>query len=186
LADTSAQLAAMTGAQTDRMTRDDGWRLLSIGRHVERLGFLAGSLATGLSSTALHTEGGFDAMLALFDSTITFRAQFQQSHDLVALLDLLVMDRDNPRALGWVLQTLRGRLAKLGGSAPGVLGGLALQVTDPSTWDLEQLSQPAADGQHEMLATLLQTCCTCACQVSDDISATYFTHSGQAKKTGGA
>jgi uncharacterized circularly permuted ATP-grasp superfamily protein/uncharacterized alpha-E superfamily protein len=186
LADTSAQLAAMTGAQTDRMTRDDGWRLLSIGRHIERLGFLAGSLATGLSSMALYTAGGFDAMLALFDSTITFRAQFQQSHDLVALLDLLVMDRDNPRALGWVLQTLRGRLAKLGGSAPGVLGGLALQVTDPSTWDLEQLSQPSADGQHDMLATLLQTCCTCAFQVSDGISATYFTHSGQAQKTGGA
>jgi uncharacterized alpha-E superfamily protein len=31
--------AAMTGAQTDRMTRDDGWRLLSSGRHIERLGF---------------------------------------------------------------------------------------------------------------------------------------------------
>ena len=30
------QLAAVTGAQTDRMTRDDGWRLLSIGRHIER------------------------------------------------------------------------------------------------------------------------------------------------------
>jgi len=34
--------------QTDRMTRDDGWRLLSIGRHVERLGFLATALAQWL------------------------------------------------------------------------------------------------------------------------------------------
>jgi uncharacterized alpha-E superfamily protein len=37
----SDHLAAITGLQTDRMTRDDGWRLLSIGRHIERLGFLA-------------------------------------------------------------------------------------------------------------------------------------------------
>ncbi|MBC7548021.1 MAG: circularly permuted type 2 ATP-grasp protein, partial [Polaromonas sp.] len=33
----SRHLAAVTGAQTDRMTRDDGWRLLSAGRLIERL-----------------------------------------------------------------------------------------------------------------------------------------------------
>ena len=37
----SGRTAAMTGQQTDRMTRDDGWRLLSIGRHLERLPSLA-------------------------------------------------------------------------------------------------------------------------------------------------
>ena len=31
------QLAAVTGAQTDRMTRDHGWRLLTVGRLLERL-----------------------------------------------------------------------------------------------------------------------------------------------------
>ena len=39
------QLAAMTGAQTDRMTRDDGWRLLTVGRQLERLIGLAAQLA---------------------------------------------------------------------------------------------------------------------------------------------
>ena len=33
---------------------------------------------------------------------------------MAALLDLLVMDRDNPRSLGWVAHTLRGRLAGIG------------------------------------------------------------------------
>jgi hypothetical protein len=32
-------------------------------------------------------------MLALFDSTITFHARYQQSRDLAALADLLVLDR---------------------------------------------------------------------------------------------
>jgi uncharacterized alpha-E superfamily protein len=54
-------------------------------------------------------------VVALFDSTITFHAQYQQRHDIPALLDLLVLDRDNPRSLGWVVQTLRGRLARLAG-----------------------------------------------------------------------
>jgi uncharacterized alpha-E superfamily protein len=46
----SDHLAAITGAQTDRMTRDDGWRLLSIGRHIERLGFLASRTALGFET----------------------------------------------------------------------------------------------------------------------------------------
>jgi uncharacterized circularly permuted ATP-grasp superfamily protein/uncharacterized alpha-E superfamily protein len=206
LAGASAHLAAITGAQTDRMTRDDGWRLLSIGRHVERLGFLADALASGLETGAVHTEGGFDAVIALFDSTITFRSLFQQSHELAALLDLLVVDRDNPRSLGWVVQTLRGRLAKLGGFAPGVIDGLSLQLPDPSQWDLVQLCEPhsgalshplpsaSSDAMPETkggppgypaLAALLQHCRATAYRISDQIGATYFTHSAPARQTGG-
>ena len=51
-------LSAITGAQTDRMTRDDGWRLLSIGRHIERLGFLAASLELGFSTGSVLTIKG--------------------------------------------------------------------------------------------------------------------------------
>ena len=95
-------MAAITGSQTDRMTRDDGWRLLSIGRHIERLGFLSRSLALGLETASVHSDAGFEAMVALFDSTITFHAQFQQSREMAAMIDLLVLDRDNPRSLAWV------------------------------------------------------------------------------------
>ena len=95
------------------MTRDDGWRLLSIGRHIERLGFLSQALSRALNCGSLATDSGFDAMVELFDNAITFHAQFQQSRDMAALIDLLVLDRDNPRSVAWVAHTLRGRLAKL-------------------------------------------------------------------------
>ena len=191
----SGYLAAITGAQTDRMTRDDGWRLLSIGRHIERLGFLAASLKLGFSTGSVHDASGFEAMIALFDSTITFRAHYQQSHDVAALLDLLVMDRDNPRSLGWVAHTLRGRLARLAGSAPGELAALSLNVPNPDLWDLEDLC--CADMEHTPeetltaeqgptstpLQQLLEQCTQSAYAVSDDISAVYFTHSGEAKQS---
>ena len=61
----SDHLSAITGAQTDRMTRDDGWRLLSIGRQIERLGFLSSSLARGFETGSVHTDSGFEAMVAL-------------------------------------------------------------------------------------------------------------------------
>jgi uncharacterized circularly permuted ATP-grasp superfamily protein/uncharacterized alpha-E superfamily protein len=182
----SAHTAAMTGAQTDRMTRDDGWRLLSSGRHLERLGFLAQALATGFETGALFDEGGFEAVVALFDSTITFHAQYQQRHDLPALLDLLVLDRENPRSLGWVAQTLRGRLAKLAGMAPGEVPPLALCVPDPEGWTLEHLCQRDAQGRYAVLQELLQQCVDASYRLSDELTARYFAHSGDARHSVGA
>jgi uncharacterized alpha-E superfamily protein len=176
----SGHTAAMTGAQTDRMTRDDGWRLLSTGRHLERLGFLASALACAFSTDAVHDEGGYEAVVALFDSTITFHAQYQQRHDIPALLDLLVLDRDNPRSLAWVAHTLRGRLARLEGSAPGQVPGIALTIPDPAAWTLDTLCRP------EALLDLLQQCADAAWQLSDDLGARYFTHSLEPRVSVGA
>jgi uncharacterized circularly permuted ATP-grasp superfamily protein/uncharacterized alpha-E superfamily protein len=182
----SGHTAAMTGSQTDRMTRDDGWRLLSSGRHLERLGFLASALASAMETGALFDEGGFEAVVALFDSTITFHAQYQQRHDIPALIDLLVLDRDNPRSLGWVAQTLRGRLAKLVGGAPGEIPDIALTVPDPEQWSLQAMCERDAQGNYAALQELLQQCTDAAYQLSDDLGARYFTHSGEARQSVGA
>jgi len=204
LKDTSDQMAAITGAQTDRMTRDDGWRLLSIGRHIERLGFLSSALLRGIDTRSLHTAGGFDAMIELFDSAITFHAQFQQSHDMAALVDLLVIDRDNPRSVSWIAHTLRGRLAKLAGSDPNRLCPLSLKVPNPGSWGLGQLCESAPDlltsgqdvadtqakaGQaprYLLLKDVLSQCIQASFLVSDEISTTYFTHSGLSNLSVGA
>lgn len=182
----SGHTAAMTGAQTDRMTRDDGWRLLSTGRHLERLGFLAQALAAAFQTGAIHDEAGFEAVVALFDSTITFHAQYQQRHDIPALVDLLVLDRDNPRSLGWVAQTLRGRLARLAGSPPGAMPVMAMPVPDPQRWSLEALCERDAQGQHAHLVELLQQCIDASFRLSDDLSARYFAHSSDARHSVGA
>ncbi len=173
LESTSGDLAAMTGAQTDRMTRDDGWRLLSIGRQIERLGFLADALQRGFRTEAVYGDGGFEAVLALFDSTITFHAQFQQSRDVAALLELLVLNPDNPRSLGWVAQTLRGRLARLAGQPAIGADGLAGLVPDPAGWTLSELCD--AERGSPALTTLLDRCMSSAWRVSDEVSLRYFT-----------
>lgn len=170
----SSFLAAMTGAQTDRMTRDDGWRLLSTGRHIERLNTLAAALIVGFETGAVHDEGGFGAIVALFDSTITFHAQYQQQRDVAALLDLLVLDRDNPRSLGWVAQTLRGRLARLAENtvgAPQPVPDLTPGLPDPGSWQLADLCAP-----YEGLLAQLGQCCHAAFELSDTLSRRYFSH----------
>ena len=182
----SDRLAAITGTQTDRMTRDDGWRLLSLGRHIERLRFLSTALLLGFDSKSVHEDGGFEAMIRLFDSEITFHAQYQQSHDLAALLDLLVLDRDNPRALAWVAHTLRGRLSRLAGSAPDQMSVMSATVPNPGLWQLESLCEPGLDARFANLRQLLLDCRQAANSVSEDISATYFTHAQAAGVSLGA
>ena len=185
LAHASAALAAITGAQTDRMTRDDGWQLLSIGRHVERLDFLSSCLLAATQAGALQaradTPAQFDALLALFDSTITFRAQYQQSQSVSDLLALLVADADNPRALAWVTRSLRARLNKLADAPreqPDALaqGVPSLDATAWQTlWDATHRLQP------EALVALLQRCHTAAWQVSDGLGTRYFSHAHSAE-----
>lgn len=199
----SSFLAAMTGAQTDRMTRDDGWRLLSLGRLIERLSTLSAALVHGFETASVFEEGGFGAMVALFDSTITFHAQYQQRRDIAALLDLLVLDRENPRSLGWVVQTLSRRLGKLAASTPGDLPDLALDLPDPGNWTLaelcgnaqladkpgEQDGEPVAapsPAHYEHLTGLLAQCCGAALALSDKLGRRYFSHAASASHSLGA
>ncbi|MGI4776710.1 MAG: circularly permuted type 2 ATP-grasp protein [Janthinobacterium lividum] len=196
----STALASLTGAQTDRMTRDDAWRLLSIGRHIERLAFLSDALAAGFEGGAVHEVAGFEAVIALFDSTITFHARYQQRRDVATLVDLLVLDGDNPRSLAWVTQTLRGRIAKLAGSAPGKLTALSYELPDPASWTLESLCEigdkstgtpETDDGKvtgagYPTLVKLFATCATAAYHVSDAIGTRYFTLTSESHRSVGA
>ncbi|MEO6291725.1 MAG: circularly permuted type 2 ATP-grasp protein [Burkholderiaceae bacterium] len=192
LSATSVTLAAITGAQTDRMARDDGWRLLSVGRLIERLIFLSSSLMSGFEegSLAFHTDAfgssnqeayedtpdGYETIISLFDSTVTFHAQHHGRDDLAALLESLVLDRDNPRSLAWVVHTLRGRLAKLEGDGPLENCTLSKMLPNPKHWQLQDIL--ALDHQHTPahLLTLLEACILGANQVARAIGEQYFNH----------
>jgi uncharacterized circularly permuted ATP-grasp superfamily protein/uncharacterized alpha-E superfamily protein len=196
-------LSAITGAQTDRMTRDDGWRLLSIGRHIERLTLLGEALRLAFQSGAVHSDSGFNLLLALFDSTITYRALYQKRLEVPPLLDLLMLDRENPRALGWVAQTLRARMAKL----PDTWGGLAdasppaepraaqtdvlsadkkallALAPNPDDWHLPELCTHTQEQHYTWLELTLTQSIDSAWRLSDEISRRYFAHASAPDRT---
>jgi len=176
---TSSQLAAITGAQTDRMMRDDGWRLLSIGRHIERLGTLADALVLGFETSAVFDDSGFSAIVAMFDSTITFHGQHQQRRDLDALLDLLVISQDNPRSLSWVIKSLKSRLLKLPGNELDLEDSLAAKL--PALTDM--LINTSCDLQRLDLTAGFEECRACAFALSDQISQRYFSHASSASQS---
>lgn len=176
----SVSLAGITGAQIDRMTRDAGWQLLSLGRHIERLGFLAECLERAIAHQALSNlpedDSCFLGLLVLFDSTITFRAQYQQSREISALVELLVADSENPRSIAWVAQSLRQRFTKITLANQGSDLDLdPLQRLLPSSHEFS--AQPAdASADLDLLKTMLERSRQAAWLVSDIASARYFSH----------
>jgi uncharacterized circularly permuted ATP-grasp superfamily protein/uncharacterized alpha-E superfamily protein len=176
------QLAAVTGAQTDRMTRDHGWRLLTVGRLLERLiglstrfqAFLdAGGEAA--ATGALGSAAGIDLLLELFDSAISFRARYQRHEDLLALTDMLVLDSSNPRSYSGVLRRLRTELGKLPGSAASLAPLLARLPAEGAGLTLESL-RGASDAQ--IAATLRRVSVSlaeAAMELADDIGVRFFT-----------
>lgn len=176
---------AITGLQTDRMARDDGWRLLSIGRLLERLVHQADVLLQGLQSRALVfaqdgtgqcAPGAWNTLLDLFDSTIPFRAAFHNRQDLGALLTCLVQDSDNPRALAWICRTLRGRLAKLAEDEGLVHGSDAMGLPTSNSLSNPDLNQLDANGLPTLLVQRLAQCVQAGHEVAARVDARYLSH----------
>ena len=169
------ELAAVTGAQTDRMTRDHGWRLLTVGRLIERLIGVTLRLQAFLEARALASAAGIDLLLELFDSTITFRARYQRREDLLALADLLVLDTANPRAFGGVLRRLRTELRKLPGNAEAIEPLLAMLPSVGTGLTLEELRDASDAHIGERLLHVSRELGQAAQALSDRIGASYFT-----------
>jgi uncharacterized circularly permuted ATP-grasp superfamily protein/uncharacterized alpha-E superfamily protein len=159
------QLAALTGLQADRMTRDLGWRLLTIGRLVERLINLSETLGTFFSHDASLSSRGFDMLLTLFDSTITYRTRYQRYQDINALMELLVFDNTNPRSITWILQELDHEIHHLPNTAKEIdTFSQIIQTCQPIFEDTMNII-----SYSEKVAAAGKT-------LSNEISSRYFAH----------
>jgi uncharacterized circularly permuted ATP-grasp superfamily protein/uncharacterized alpha-E superfamily protein len=169
------QLAALTGTQTDRMTRDHGWRLLTVGRLIERLLGMARVMALLMDGDALDSVAGADLLLELFDSSITFRARYQRHGDLLALVDLLVLDDANPRAFAGILRRLRNELDKL----PGMHDGAWREHLPAAGAGLEPAAlRDAGDAQvRAQVGALAERLHAGGAALSDMLGQRYFAHS---------
>jgi uncharacterized circularly permuted ATP-grasp superfamily protein/uncharacterized alpha-E superfamily protein len=168
------QLAAVTGAQVDRMTRDHGWRLLSVGRLIERLAGMGASMAALVD--AVGARGGSSAatelLLDLFDSAITFRSRYQHHEDLLALADLLVFDDTNPRAFAGTLRRLRTELGKL----PSPEGLRELLPAVGAGIELASLRGADDAAVRVLLTSTAESLQAAAAVLSDAVGQRYFSH----------
>src|SRR5262249_17921968 len=93
-------LAAFSGMEMENMIRGHGWRFLNVGRRLERALNL-----TSLLNAAVAVRPSADAMLEplleVADSTMTYRRRYFARPQLPLVLDLLLDDYTNTRALAF-------------------------------------------------------------------------------------
>lgn len=172
----AVQLAAVTGAQSDRMTRDHGWRFMTVGRLLERLIGMATQLGCFVEAQALGHAPGMEAMLELFDSAITFRARYQRHEDLLALTDLLVLDSAIPRSLAGVLRRLRTELRKLPGDDEFIRSMLARLPEDGAGLRLDELRGSDEAQLQQALGALCERLRAGGMGVADELGHRFFAH----------
>ena len=157
----SVQLVALVGFQSDRMTRDLGWHMLTVGRLTERLISLSRILTAFFTSAAVYTPRGFETLLVLFDSSITYRTRYQRQQDIPALMDLLITDVTNPRSFGCILETLKTEIAHIPNGEALLEGMPAFTLEDVPI--LQQVEMVGSAGHY-------------GGQLSDEISRRFFAH----------
>jgi uncharacterized circularly permuted ATP-grasp superfamily protein/uncharacterized alpha-E superfamily protein len=101
-------LLALSGLGIESMVRDVGWCFLDAGRRLER----SLQLLTLIESTLLRTRGRatdsllLESVLGAAESIITYRFRYRSHAQLETVLELLLLDRGNPRSLAYQLDRL--------------------------------------------------------------------------------
>nr|WP_241248843.1 circularly permuted type 2 ATP-grasp protein [Nocardioides sp. KC13] len=100
------------------MIRDEGYHSIRLGRFLERAMQICLLLrATTTVRRGLEVDRAvLNAVLVSAESAVTHRRRYRGYVRTGGVLDLLIMDRDNPRSLAFCLDELRLHLTKLPGS----------------------------------------------------------------------
>jgi len=166
-------LMTLAGFALDGMTRDHGWRFLSIGRRIERLQFVCSLLQQAL---AAPEDSDLSWVLELADSSITYRSRYMARPQWLPVLDLLICDTHNPRSVSFQLKGLHDFVGRI----EDAYGQAFEERLDASVLALESI-EPAADLRHgsAKLGALLQQWHDAAFRLSEQIGLRFFAHVGE-------
>lgn len=146
---------------TASMMRDAGWHMIEGGRWLERSLQICQLLAaTTLDRRAYRADRDvLETMLTAAESIVTHRRRYRGSVRTADALELLLLDRDNPRSLAFSLAALRGHLAaaplSTGSTRPErLLEHLEQEVAHTDVYALVATTE---DRRHELEAFLAET-----------------------------
>lgn len=169
--------ASLVGHAIDDMVRDTGWYFLVAGRRIERLQFLAGTVARLLApadAAAPLPPATAPLLLGVADCVDAWRQRYPRAPELLPALDIVVFDAAHPHALafqaGKLLRTL-DKLRALLGDVPD--SGLAPAVEQLRTFDLSTLDAPGGIAD---LAARLAAVQRATAGLSDQLAHRFFTH----------
>lgn len=162
-------MITLSGFVLDGMVRGTGWRFLSLGRRIERLG----ALCTGLQAAAADGRGSsLDWLLELNDSAVTYRARYLVEPEWMPVLDLLVRDEANPRSVAFQVKGIADYVEKL----EALHGRFGSDVLASGRQMLAALDAFDLDPESPRLAQTLTELGRAAHRLSDEMTLKFFRH----------
>ena len=170
-------LLAWWGIVADSLVRDAGWHLLTAGRRVERAQQVVALLRAALVASPRGAAGRLvaETVLIATESVITHRRRHPQDaaagRGVATVLELLLTDTENPRAVAFQLAGLATDLAGLPGRPPAAMG---VATTRLAALDVHDLSTRALDGSRPTLDAALAGLQAALATLADEIAETHF------------
>jgi uncharacterized circularly permuted ATP-grasp superfamily protein/uncharacterized alpha-E superfamily protein len=159
-------IASFSGLAQENMSQLAGWRFLELGRRIER----AVATCRFVRQFAFgNLDGALDLLLELADSQITYRLRYVMVAAAAPVIDLVVLDPNNPRSVAYQLARIEAHLAALPQRSGGgrlsppeqIATALAAQIRTADAATLDETTLFAAE---EALMKL-----------GDAIASSYFT-----------
>jgi len=171
-----SSLAALTGFSEEDMMHDEGWRLMRLGRRIERLQFVAGILVSQLKSPHATRPEAVEWLLDVCDSTPIYRARNGGAPRLSQMLHLLLHDESHPMALVFLRRETERDLDDLARALSGERERGLPEVPPLEAGSAECLDaagDPAQQARADLADSLLGLA-SGAAQLSDRITRRYF------------
>jgi uncharacterized circularly permuted ATP-grasp superfamily protein/uncharacterized alpha-E superfamily protein len=108
-------LLALSGLSMESTIRGQGWYFLDIGKRIERTVMLSASIRSTLVHVASRPveDQLLESVLRMGESLITYRRRYRSHLQIDTVLDLLLQDPSNPRALVYQLERLQHHVVEL-------------------------------------------------------------------------
>jgi uncharacterized circularly permuted ATP-grasp superfamily protein/uncharacterized alpha-E superfamily protein len=160
-------IASFSGLAQENMSRLAGWRFLELGRRIERA--LATCRFVRQFADRDAPTGALDVLLELCDSQITYRSRYVMVAARAPVVDLVVLDPNNPRSVVFQIECIEADLAAL--PKPHGDGRLSHSQQIAMSVATNLRTRDAAD----VADTVLVECESALMALSDAIAAAFFT-----------
>jgi len=182
LEETLESLSGLCGLANENMTRGEAWSFLELGRRLERTDFTARLLKESLERRLFDEEEVVRQVLLCADSGMSYRRRYLNHLHCLGLLDLLLVDRANPRSVAFQLDRIGDVFRELPRPSDAIphprdLDRLLLRLTSHiGLANLDELLQTDNSGFRHQMAIFLSRLLEGTTAIGTEIEHRYFAH----------
>jgi uncharacterized alpha-E superfamily protein len=172
-------LSSLSGLFNESIVRGPAWRFLEIGRRIDRALNLLSMFEAIVSPASPQLRALlFDYVLSANESLVAYRRRYRSDSVLDALVDLLILDDANPRALAFQLDQLRHQLTLLPPRDLSPTIARRVEESSSATIEMSWLSAGAdhlgVNGRREAVDRFVLAARQPLLDLVDDINVAYF------------